>query len=175
MTAKETLSIEQVTVADAPWLADLAARSFAAAFAEQNDPDDLRAYIEEAFSRERIAHEIETDGSSFFVARIGGEPAGYLKLNRGEAQTERVEGDTLEIERIYVDEAWQGHGVGKALMDFALSRAREAGCEALWLGVWENNFRALEFYRRYGFEQFGEHHFQIGKDLQRDLLLRLPL
>ena len=52
-----------------------------------------------------------------------------------------------------------------------LNMGKEMGYRKAWLGVWENNFRAIKFYRKYGFKKFGQHSFLLGKDLQTDYLL----
>ncbi|WLT29980.1 N-acetyltransferase [Geothrix sp. PMB-07] len=49
------------------------------------------------------------------------------------------------------------------------------GADEIWLGVWENNHRALAFYRRWGFQEVGEHVFKIGEQVDRDLILAKPL
>ncbi len=80
--------------------------------------------------------------------------------------------DAVEIERIYVLRECQGAGVGQQLRNNALDVARSLGARTVWLGVWEHNSRAIAFYRRNGFEEFGEHLFMPGSDEQRDVLMR---
>ncbi len=102
----------------------------------------------------------------------GEEPIAYLKLNLPGAQTETAYGDGLEIERIYVHPARKGQGFGRRLIGYAVQVAREHGLPYVWLGVWEQNPAAIAFYTAMGFERCGEHTFTIGKDVQRDWILR---
>jgi diamine N-acetyltransferase len=169
------IEIVKVEPTDVAALAYIARRTFIETFESGNDPSDLAAYLETAMAETQLLGEIRTAGSTFFFARLGGEVAGYLKLNEGEAQTEKVPGRTLEIERIYVDAAFQGGGVGKALFDLALGIAKDRELDSIWLGVWEANPRAIAFYERQGFEPFGVHIFTIGRDAQRDIMMRLDL
>ena len=169
------IAILPVQPDEVPALAELGRRTFEQTFASANDPVDFAHYLDEAFSHDQLTGEFGETGSTFYFARVGTELAGYLKVNRGAAQTDSVPGRTLEIERIYVDERMQGTGVGKALFQFALGLARDAGDEAVWLGVWEKNPKAIEFYTRQGFAAFGEHVFTIGTDAQRDILMRCDL
>jgi len=53
----------------------------------------------------------------------------------------------------------------------SLDEAGAKGCDVMWLGVWEQNERAIAFYRRWGFLEFGHHAFMLGNDLQNDLLM----
>ncbi len=52
-----------------------------------------------------------------------------------------------------------------------MAQARAWGADMLWLGVWEHNDRALAFYARQGFREAGDHVFQIGQQIDRDLIL----
>jgi ribosomal protein S18 acetylase RimI-like enzyme len=64
-----------------------------------------------------------------------------------------------------------GKGIGAALMTECLMRARSSGCDAIWLGVWEKNQRAIHFYERWGFSIVGERGFKLGSDMQNDLIM----
>ena len=96
-------------------------------------------------------------------------------MNVNEAQTELKEPGGFEVERIYVLEEFQGKGVGKALMNHAISLGRAFGKDYLWLGVWEFNYKAQAFYRGFGMETFSDHVFMMGKSPQRDVLMKLDL
>ena len=169
------ISIQPVQLYELSTLARIGEKTFRQTFASSNDPKDLEAYLDKAFAHKQLLLEIENPEASFSFAKVDSKVVGYLKTNRGKAQTERVEGKTLEIERIYVDADVQGLGLGKALFEHALEEAKAIGADALWLGVWEDNPKAIEFYARQGFKAFGEHKFTIGSDVQRDILMRLEL
>lgn len=166
------LQIIPVTAEHSDALASLARRTFEQAFASGNDPQDLAAYLDQAFTSAKMREEVSCADSQFYFAILDGTPAGYLKLNTGEAQTEQMPDSALEIERIYVDAAHHGTGVGKKLFDFAVEFAAQHGCDQVWLGVWEENPKAIAFYERQGFISFGKHEFTIGNDVQTDILMR---
>ncbi|MFC3157622.1 GNAT family N-acetyltransferase [Chryseobacterium arachidis] len=42
----------------------------------------------------------------------------------------------------------------------------------LWLGVWEENLRAVNFYKKNGFIEFDKHIFRLGNDEQTDLMMQ---
>lgn len=175
MGSTGAVHVGPVPVGELELLAEIGRRTFVETFAADNDPHEFAAYVNRAFSIDRLREEYLVEGSTFYFARIGEKPCGYLKLNRGRAQTERVAGETLEIERIYVDHGYQGAGVGKAMFEFALDIARNQALDAVWLGVWERNPKAIRFYERQGFVAFGEHNFTIGSDVQRDIMMRFDL
>jgi ribosomal protein S18 acetylase RimI-like enzyme len=81
----------------------------------------------------------------------------------------------MEIERIYVLKEYYGKGAGRQLMGFAKSVAAARGIERIWLGVWEENDRALRFYNNNGFTTFGRHIFKLGDEDQWDVMMELWL
>ena len=81
----------------------------------------------------------------------------------------------MEIERIYVLDEFHGKKVGLTLYNRALEIAQQRNIDYIWLGVWENNFKALNFYRKQGFIEFDQHIFKLGNDEQTDLLMKLSL
>ena len=81
----------------------------------------------------------------------------------------------MEIERIYLRGEYHGQGFGKALMQKSADLALKSGRDWLWLGVWEENKPAIEFYSRQGFEPFSQHDFYMGDNLQRDILMKKRL
>lgn len=169
--------IQRATPEDASALAKLAADTFRDAFEAENDPRDMSDYIREAFSTEQVARELRDKDSAFLLAaRSGsGEPIGYAKLRAGRPEPCVGGANPVELERIYVSSQVIGHGVGKQLMAACLEEARADHYKTLWLGVWEHNHRAVEFYKRWGFREVGTHTFQLGSDAQVDLVLELSL
>jgi diamine N-acetyltransferase len=175
MTQIPGLTIRRGTIADAGLLSELGARTFSATFAVDNTPEDLAAYIAMSFSVAQQTAELEDPASTFLIAEVDGRAAGYAKLHDGEPE-KGVEGPKpVELVRLYVSRDWLGGGIGEQLMRACIDEARQAGHETIWLGVWERNARAQAFYRKWNFREVGEHMFQLGSDLQRDLLMERPL
>ena len=157
-------------------LADFARQTFIATYAHLNNPADFADYVEKAFSEEQIRRELARPGSLFYwIIDAEDQPLAYLKLNLPGAQTENSYAEGLEIERIYVQPSRKGQGLGRRLIGQAVQVAREHGLPYVWLGVWERNPEAIEFYTNMGFERCGEHIFTIGQDAQRDWIMRKDL
>jgi GNAT superfamily N-acetyltransferase len=156
-------------------LLQVSRNTFRETFSEQNSAEDLAAYIEERLSRSQLKGELEHPDSIFAFAEEEGRPMGYLKLNRGAAQTEDRGPRAIELERIYVLREAQGLGIGAVLLQWGLAWAQDQMAEELWLGVWEHNGPALKFYAKHGFELVGSHVFMLGSDAQTDFILRKRL
>jgi len=140
-----------------------------------NTLENINAYINEAFTIEKIKKEILNPSSEFYFAEYQNEVIGYIKLNSKKAQTEIVTGTSLEIERIYVLKSYQGNGIGQFLLNTILQKAKEKKVEFIWLGVWDQNIRAIKFYERNNFKIFDTHPFMLGSEHQTDLMMKLVI
>lgn len=169
------ITIKQCTMDDLKELQALSIETFDETFKDQNSPEVMKDYLDKAFSAEKLEQELTRPGSEFFFAMVNGEPAGYLKLNIDEAQSEAMGADTLEIERIYISSRYHGMGLGKNLIIHALNNAVTHNKTRIWLGVWEKNGPAIGFYQKMGFVQTGTHIFQMGDEAQTDFIMEKSL
>lgn len=96
-------------------------------------------------------------------------------MNFPPSQTDINDPESLELERIYVRKQFKGRGLGRQLIEKTLILAEEKDCRFVWLGVWERNEAALEFYKKMGFAIFGNHSFRMGEELQNDFVLKKDL
>lgn len=150
-------------------------QTFTETFARYNTAENMQQYVEECLSEEQLLTELNNPDSQFYFAMHNHEPVGYLKLNVNNAQTEKHFKHAIEIERIYVLQHYQGKKIGKALMQQSLSIARDMNAAFIWLGVWEKNNKAIEFYKKMGFTAFDTHLFRLGSDIQTDILMKKNL
>lgn len=169
------VTIHKAELGDLSTVQQIARETFTETFAEANTDEDMRKYLRENFSDTKVSAELSHPDSQFYIAWEGGAPVGYLKINTGEAQTEPQGETALEIERIYVKNAYHGKKVGQQLYEQALAVAREKNKTILWLGVWEENPKAIRFYEKNGFVAFDKHIFRFGDDAQTDVLMRKEL
>lgn len=170
-----TINLRSCTIKDAEALVSLGIRTFRDTFDEYNSPEDMMAYINKAFTLRKLKEELTEERSLFFLAEADEEPVGYARVRDGELPKEMEGLKALELQRLYVDKKYIGKRVGFLLMNECLNYAKEHGYTTLWLGVWESNHRALQFYKNWGFEKFGQHIFQLGDDSQTDFLLKKTL
>jgi diamine N-acetyltransferase len=159
---------------DAETLARIGWTSFDEAFADHpaNHPDDMRVYMNEAFSVETISADLRQPETIYLIAEIENEAVGYAKLKINSRENCVAGEKPFELCRLYSLGKFIGKGVGRALMLESLKIAVEKNCDVFWLGVWEFNFRAQEFYKKFGLEKCGEHIFQLGTDPQTDWIMQ---
>lgn len=175
MTQKVQVTIRRANSDDADLLADLGARTFQDTFAADNTVEDMAAYLASNFSLAQQIAELAHPASTFLIADVDEQAAGYAKLHAGEPPRQIEGARPIELVRLYISREWFGRGVGEALMRACLDEARNAGHKTLWLGVWEHNARARAFYVKWNFREVGEHTFHLGSDAQRDILMERAL
>lgn len=169
------IEIKSVTVNDVEPLQKIGRQTFQETFSAGNTQEDMKKYLDEEFTTHKLAAELKDPNSEFYFATVDEEVIAYLKLNFGQSQTELKDDKALEIERIYVLKEFHGKNVGQILYDKAIQRARQMNADYVWLGVWEENPRAISFYKKNGFIEFEKHLFKLGNDIQTDIMMKLEL
>ncbi|NLT11985.1 MAG: GNAT family N-acetyltransferase [Clostridiaceae bacterium] len=169
------IQYRQVDLSDLKAIKYISEKTFEETFSHLNSPEDMALYFQENTQDDILIREMNNPDSTFYIAEDQGEVIGYIKINRGPAQTEPGHDDALEVQRLYVLKAYKGSGIGRRLMQEAIDRAIESALRYVWLGVWEHNVKAIRFYEKLGFRPFGEHLFMLGSDPQTDLLMRLDV
>jgi ribosomal protein S18 acetylase RimI-like enzyme len=169
------IKIRKINILDLPQLQEIGISTFSETFTEHNTKEDLEKYLKESFAADKLSAELNNQYSSFYFAELNEEIIGYLKINFGDAQTELKDNKSVEIERIYVLQAYHGKKIGQLLYNKAIEIAKEHQAHYVWLGVWEENHRALQFYKKNGFVQFDTHIFKLGNDEQTDIMMKLAL
>lgn len=164
-------------------------------------PEQLQKYLDESYSVDAIRADLEDPDKTTLVSfddhppptttaassssttsdgKIGDDDGatitGFALLKRGSSSSEPAitsghYAKPVELQRLYVGMGSHGRGIGKALMNEMERLARSEGWEHMWLGVWEENFKAQKMYGKLGYQRIGEHLFDVGGDPQCDWIL----
>ena len=170
------VSIIKALPGDAETVADIGRRTFYETWKSVNTEEDLQMYIFKSFDIKNLSEEIKnSEVNTFLLAYVEDELAGYAKL-RNDRTYDKLKGKrSLEMERIYVLKKFQDQKIGKALMDESLSISKQGKYEVIWLGVNQENIKAIDFYKKYGFEVFGTKKFILGTAVDEDFLMKKEL
>ena len=166
-----------VTVGIATWkdaelIAEMSRQTFYDSFAKDNMKENMDKFMTEQFSKESLMKEVGAERNIFLLAYEAGEPVGYVRMRENNIPPELGTDKAIEVARIYAVQTAIGKGVGRVLMEKCIDTAREKNHHTIWLGVWEHNQRAIDFYTRWGFEKFADHDFILGNDVQKDWLMK---
>lgn len=147
--------------------------TFTETFSEFNSDENMRIYIRENLTIEKLSSELNTPFSKFFSAQFKSDVVGYLKLNLPHQNSSSIHQNFVEIERIYILKHFKKNGLGTRLLEFTKDIDLKQKCSGIWLWVWEENYKAIAFYTKNRFEITGKHLFKLGKTVKRILLRNL--
>lgn len=157
-------------------LREISIKTFIETFASQNKEENIKQYLETKMSLANLKEELNNMNSYFYFIIINSKIIGYTKLNFESAQTEKIFiGKAFEVERIYLLSKYSRKGYGRKAFENIFKIGRKKGYEKIWLGVWEYNKNAIEFYKHMGFKMFSKHSFLLGDDNQIDYLLKIDI
>ncbi|HMF73103.1 MAG TPA: GNAT family N-acetyltransferase [Flavitalea sp.] len=171
----KNIKILKANINEVEVLQKIGKQTFHETFAGGNTVENMSEYLQDTFSIEKITNELNNQHSEFYIAVLEDQTIGYLKVNFQQAQTELKDANSLEIERIYVLKEFHGQKVGQLLYQKAIQIAKSNMLKYVWLGVWDQNPRAINFYKKNGFIELDKHVFKLGNDEQTDLLMRLEI
>src|SRR5882757_1034031 len=167
------ITIRRVLQEDVPALAAISKQTFYDTFTGTCTEEDMQQFLVAYFAEHIVAKEVADINDQYYFAEIDNVPVGYIRFMEDYRNFSVMEKwKALELKRIYVLNEYQGKGVAQKLMDLYLTYAKENNYEVVWLGVWEENLKAQNFYKKYGFEFSGHtHNFPIGNTPQTDIWL----
>lgn len=166
------LNIRTANKNDVALIAFLSRKTFFDTYHQHNTAENMGMFLKTNFADAAIELEVNDPKNIFLIAEQEGEAAGYARLSERENPFEAENLKAIEVCRIYALNDKIGIGIGKALIRHSVELARKRNYDMIWLGVWEQNERAINFYTRQGFQKFGEHKFMLGNDVQNDLLMK---
>jgi ribosomal protein S18 acetylase RimI-like enzyme len=169
------IEIRSARVDDIPELRQVAITTYQDTFSKFNTPENMQSFFEQAYNLNTLTNELHEEHSKLLIALDDNKIAGFARMRESDEVRDVLGDNTVELQRLYVLTSAQGKSIGKLLMQNALHYAAENKYEWIWLGVWERNFKAQEFYKKWGFEKFSEHTFWQGNDPQIDWLLKRKL
>ena len=170
--AAHSTVIRRATPADAETIAELGARTFSEAFAHLYPPEDLAAFLAEAHSVERARADLANPAKALWLVEAEGAAVGYALAGPCKLPHPEVTPDCGELDRIYIDAAHHGGGLGSRLLAETLAWLEKDGPRRLWVGVWSENLGAQRLYARHGFERVGTYEFAVGRVRDHEFILR---
>lgn len=168
--------IRPIQEKDISALADLAAKTYAETFGHSFTPEDLEIELKETRSENYFRSVIGKD--TILVAFKNEKLAGYVQLSDVKVDVQGVKPSPNDqaINALYVHSDFQGMGIGKELMNAAFGHPRFQKSENIFIDVWAENKRAVQFYLQYGFEIVGKCNVTIdGIVVGHDLVLMRSL
>jgi ribosomal protein S18 acetylase RimI-like enzyme len=167
--------IRQATLDDVDLLCRLGAATFRETYRAISDPREVDEYADEHFTRDKVLAWFRRPCARTLVATLAGVAVGYAHVRSAKVPACVADRKAVELSRLYLLTSAQGTGLGGALLDAAISEVAALGGATVWLGAYDRNVRALEFYARRGFVPAGTHDFEFGGQIYQDPVLTRPV
>ncbi|ATQ43720.1 GNAT family N-acetyltransferase [Caulobacter mirabilis] len=165
-------TIRRATLDDADALSRIGAETFTETFGHMYPPQDLAAFLPEAYGPERTRRDLADPAKASWLVEADGVVVGYATAGPCDLPHAEVTSACGELKRLYVLKAHQGGGTGSRLLAETLGWLEKDGPRPLWIGVWSENYGAQRLYGRMGFEKVGEYDFVVGETRDHEFILR---
>jgi len=176
------IEIRTAGAADAGVLAELAAATFALACPPHTTAAAIAAFLRDVLAEANFDAYLADPQRMLFLAEDPdtGLSLGYTMLVFGDPRDPEVLAaigirPTVELSKCYLRAESHGRGVAAALMTATLDAARARDARGAWLGVNQENARAIRFYEKHGFARVGTKHFLVGDRYEDDFVLERTL
>jgi ribosomal protein S18 acetylase RimI-like enzyme len=149
------IQIQPASPGQIPLIRELACKIWPATYAHILSREQIDYMMERIYSTESLRRQMDEQHHVFLILEAEGRPAGFASYSIYPG------GEKAKLQKIYVDPALQGMGLGRLLLNEVSARAQAAGCSVLRLNVNRHN-QARSFYERQGFSVTGEEDIDIG-------------
>lgn len=168
-------SIRPISPKEVGPLTKLARETFYRSFIYANPEARMNAYLDAHMTEDNMLEELRDPNNHFFLIMVEEAWAGYAKMREAYVPDCVADKSALEIERFYIHQDYHAKGLGSKLMSHCINWSIAREKTAVWLGVWEENHSAIQFYQRKGFEKKGDKDFMFHDDLQTDWIMEKVL
>tara|TARA_B100000809_G_C15068064_1_gene504921 strand:+ start:698 stop:1213 length:516 start_codon:yes stop_codon:yes gene_type:complete len=155
--------IKKATIKDAKLLSKISRESFLTAHGHSAPQEDIKTYISQNFTEENFIKELTDSKSHYFLIYSTTKIAGYSKVIINSKNIHISDRNVTLMSRLYLLEEFYGLNLGKELFKFNMEFAKQNNQKGIWLAVWIENKRAINFYLKMGFKKVGKFDFEISE------------
>ncbi|WMW22831.1 GNAT family N-acetyltransferase [Methanolobus mangrovi] len=169
---KPHLHVEQANLSHVSFLSEFGKESFIDAYKLTLPMEELRAYVDGAFSEKLIKREMESSEALYLICKNSkGVICGYAKILNSEVPDCVTDNKAIELQRLYVKNESRGKGVGGILFENGEAISKQKGFNVVWLRVWDGNTAAQNIYVKWGYTFCGKEWYEVGKEKRKVLVM----
>jgi ribosomal protein S18 acetylase RimI-like enzyme len=169
------VALHRASPADLGAYSDISRNTFADTYRASHPAEALARHVASRMNDDALREELADPARHALALTRAGAWLGYALVRHGNRSAVVHGTHPLEIERFYVTRDWQGRGLADSLMNAVLAAARTGGATVAWLGVWEQNSRAVRFYTKCGFAVVGRATYVFDGQAENDLVMSMAL
>jgi diamine N-acetyltransferase len=153
------ISIKQISVEGILEIQNIARKTWPNTFGEVMSREQIEYMLDLMYSEDSLLTQMQKKNHVFLLAVVNNEALGFLSYEvdyNSKSQT--------MVHKIYVLPTAQGLGIGKSLINYVATIAKENGNNQIRLKVFSKNEKAIMFYERFGFYKEGSEISDIGNN-----------
>ncbi|MEO8823098.1 MAG: GNAT family N-acetyltransferase [Ginsengibacter sp.] len=149
---------------DAQLLSKLAEQTFIESHGKSAKWEEINNFIEQNYNEPVLEKELQDPRNIFHLLYHSDTVAGYSKMVLDSPYLKSEVKNVAKLERIYLLKEFYHLNLGSTLFEFNADLAKQNNQSGMWLFVWIENRRAIDFYRKKGFSIIGIHDFKISEN-----------
>lgn len=155
--------ITKANIQDIKQLAQVAKESFLPAHGHSAPKKDIENYILDNFSEDHFIKELSNPSNHYYIIYHNKKIAGYSKITLNTPNKNISSKNVTYLSRLYLLKEFYGLQLGKELFNFNITFSKQQNQVGMWLAVWIENQRAIDFYKKMGFTIVGNYDYKISK------------
>jgi len=152
-----------VNSTQAKLFSEISLASFLPAHGHSAPTKDMDTYIANNFKESHFIKELEATENEYYLLEYKNKTAGYSKIIFNKSCKDVLAKNITYMSRLYLLEEFYGLGIGKKLFAFNVALCKNNNQAGIWLNVWVENKKAIQFYEKSGFKIIGKSDFQISE------------
>ncbi|MBL7722914.1 MAG: GNAT family N-acetyltransferase [Chitinophagaceae bacterium] len=156
------VTIVKATTNDAALLADIGRISFIESHGHSAPAADIDAYVAAKYTPTILQQELSDPGNIYHILYHGQQAAGYSKIILHSPHP-GMQQNITKLERIYLLKEFYQLKLGYQLLQFNIDLSKKNNQAGMWLYVWKENHRAVNFYIKAGFQIIGSYDFKLSE------------
>ena len=154
--------IKPISNQDVPLLVELAQQTFWESHGHSAAKEDIEYYLNQFYTTKVLQQDIHGLNVAYRLLYFKDQAVGFSKVILNQPYPSSTSSNLCKLERIYVLQDFHGHKLGLELFEYNMDLARSNNQKGLWLYTWTGNDRAINFYKKLGFQIVGSHDFKIS-------------
>ena len=147
---------------DAEIIVELGIKTFWESHGHSASKEDVEDFVSKAYTPEIIQEELSNPNYIYHIVYYDQIPVGFFLRQLFTPHPQMKDEHLTKLDRIYVLKDYYGKGLGKALFNFIVDYSKINKQIGIWLFVWIENHRAVQFYKSSGFQNVGSHDYRIS-------------
>ena len=157
------IKIVKASIEHSELIAEIGKRAFLESHGDSASTKDINDFISKTFNKESVSKEFENRNSIYHIIYFNDKAAGFSKVELNTSNVNVKDIEITKLDRLYLLKEFYGKNLGSGLIDFNIQLSKDNNQKGIWLAVWTENQRAINFYSKKGFKIVGKYNFKISE------------